>query len=508
MPLDISEIVTIDTSVATTTTTDTVENFGRTLLLTDEQGAFDANTKAKVYNNLSDVQGDFTGSSSQTVNAARTYFARSPFPKPLVIGDWSVPTTSTTYTLDGEEVALSGIRGMTIPDATVASNAITVTALTDTDSTNIDDNATGNVIATAIRAALRAATELSDVEVAFTASNTAGRGSFTVTGIGTGGTATITGDGAEDLFGTNPTISSATAKNTSAIFDDINESESDWYFITATSEVDDSDYPAIAAYARDNSKNAYLQNDMGSTIDTSNADSFIDNNAGSGVDVESTAGNHDRNLLIHHDDPSEYVSVGAASLFSAIDFNRPNSIPILKFKSMAEANPISVSSAEKQVLDDNRINAYYSYGNTPVFAEGYTLKPNVWADTRVWIDWFEVAVQGAIFDTLRNAATRVPQTQAGLNSIRNAIRRVCDLGVRNGGIATGILSAEKTREVIDVTGNAGFNGVLPLGYLVYITPLAQQTQADREARKLPATYIWLKGSGAVQEANITVLFEQ
>ena len=56
-------------------------------------------------------------------------------------------------------------------------------------------------------------------------------------------------------------------------------------------------------------------------------------------------------------------------------------------------------------------------------------------------------------------------------------------------------------------GNPDFGGVLSNGYLVHVLPVAEQPQADREARKAPPVSVWLKGSGAVHFVDISLVFE-
>jgi hypothetical protein len=92
--------------------------------------------------------------------------------------------------------------------------------------------------------------------------------------------------------------------------------------------------------------------------------------------------------------------------------------------------------------------------------------------------------------------------------LKSAIERICEEGVRNGGIAGGTVSDAITNDIRQTTGNESFDGLLPTGYYVYSEPMALQDQSDRNQRKATPIKVWLKGSGAIQEVDIAVVFEQ
>ena len=134
------------------------------------------------------------------------------------------------------------------------------------------------------------------------------------------------------------------------------------------------------------------------------------------------------------------------------------------------------------------------------------MKQNVWADVRYFLDWAVNAVQVDVFNLLKNSNV-VPQTEAGVTAEQAVIESVMEQAVRVGGIAPGQMSASTILDIQQTTGNADFDGFLPKGYLIYAAPIIQQSQSDRNARKSPPFKVWMKGSGAIHEVEIALIFE-
>ena len=117
--------------------------------------------------------------------------------------------------------------------------------------------------------------------------------------------------------------------------------------------------------------------------------------------------------------------------------------------------------------------------------------------------WLRTTVQTTVANLLFTTRTKIPQTTQGVNTIVNAIYGVLNQGVINGMIAAGEWNSPDTFGVY-----ADFmRGIRTQGYYVYFTPLAEQSQADREARKCPVISIAAKEAGAIESANIIIYIE-
>lgn len=114
--------------------------------------------------------------------------------------------------------------------------------------------------------------------------------------------------------------------------------------------------------------------------------------------------------------------------------------------------------------------------------------------------WFVNAIQTAGFNYLRQTNTKIPQTEAGMTGLKNAYAQVCVRGVNNGFIAPGAWTSP------DVFGNPDLfkRNIEVSGFYVYSTPVAQQSKADREARKAPLVQIAVKTAGAIHSTDVMI----
>ena len=92
---------------------------------------------------------------------------------------------------------------------------------------------------------------------------------------------------------------------------------------------------------------------------------------------------------------------------------------------------------------------------------------------------------------------KVPQTEAGVTSIINAINNACKKFVTLGFIAPGQWNGAECLNL--QTGD-----YLPDGYLVQSEPLDEQSQADRDKRKAPPIYVCCKLDGSIEFITIQV----
>lgn len=117
--------------------------------------------------------------------------------------------------------------------------------------------------------------------------------------------------------------------------------------------------------------------------------------------------------------------------------------------------------------------------------------------------WFRQTARVQYFNTLAGTPTKIPQTEAGMNSVKNALRALCDLAVYNGFLAAGQWNgADKFGNEEDFMRN-----ISDFGYYIYSMPIAQQLQTDRLARKAPVIQIAGKEAGAVHSGSLILSFE-
>ena len=117
--------------------------------------------------------------------------------------------------------------------------------------------------------------------------------------------------------------------------------------------------------------------------------------------------------------------------------------------------------------------------------------------------WFVQTVKVEVFNVLAGTNSKIPQTEAGMNTLKNAVRGVCERAINNGFLAPGKWnSADKFGNIEDFVRN-----IQDTGYYIYSLPVADQSQTEREARKAPVIQMAGKEAGAFHSADLILSFE-
>lgn len=190
-----------------------------------------------------------------------------------------------------------------------------------------------------------------------------------------------------------------------------------------------------------------------------------------------------------------------ASLFGrafSVNFNAQNSTITLMYKQEPGIAFESLSTTQANTLKAKRCNVFVEYDNDTAIIQYGTMSGPAWIDEIHGLDWFQNAIQNACYNLLYTSPTKIPQTDAGSNQLVNVINGVCNEAVNNGLVAPGVwTSAVEFGQL--VTGM-----FLKSGYYVYVQPMAQQSQADREARICPPIQVAIKLAGAIQELDVVI----
>lgn len=111
------------------------------------------------------------------------------------------------------------------------------------------------------------------------------------------------------------------------------------------------------------------------------------------------------------------------------------------------------------------------------------------------------ALQSAGFNFLKTTSTKVPQTENGMNGLKNAYAQVLEQFVTNGTIAPGSWTSSET------FGNPEtfVQNIEQQGYYIYSIPVAIQNSVERAQRKAPLVQIAIKLAGAIQESSVIVI---
>lgn len=200
---------------------------------------------------------------------------------------------------------------------------------------------------------------------------------------------------------------------------------------------------------------------------------------------------------------SDYLlfTSGYTSKLLSVNFNGNNTANNLNNKEIIGLLPdITIGDTELNILKDMGIDCYCNMRNLGVIQ---CSGENQWADTVLFINWIQNALQVVGFNTLRNNL-RIKQTEAGVQVLIDNYKTVLEQAITSGYIApnkwNGAIYFGNNEEIYK-------NNILQNGYYIYTEPVANQSQEERRKRIAPPCYIAIKLSGAINEADLTIFME-
>jgi hypothetical protein len=121
---------------------------------------------------------------------------------------------------------------------------------------------------------------------------------------------------------------------------------------------------------------------------------------------------------------------------------------------------------------------------------------NGYSDNVYNLTWLLNSLQVSTFNTLATTSTKIPQTEAGMNTIKSSISQVLNQAVANGFLAPGTWTGALFGNPASLATN-----IKQYGYYVYSQPVSQQLQSQRAQRIAPLVQIAVKYAGAIQSVN-------
>lgn len=198
----------------------------------------------------------------------------------------------------------------------------------------------------------------------------------------------------------------------------------------------------------------------------------------------------------------QYCSTKAyavASFFGrafTVDFTAQNTTITLMFKQEPGVTAEDLNQNQATVLEDKRCNVFVSYVNDTTIIQHGVMSGDAYFDEIHGTDWLQNAIQTACYNVLYLSG-KVPQTDAGVNQLVNAIAGVSGQAVLNGLVAPGTWTGPSF-------GTLKSGDFLKSGYYIYAQPVALQSQSDRDARMSPPIQVAIKLAGAIQSVDIIV----
>jgi len=183
----------------------------------------------------------------------------------------------------------------------------------------------------------------------------------------------------------------------------------------------------------------------------------------------------------------------------SVNFLQQNSTITLMFKQEPGVTAEDLTETQALTLKNKNCNVFVEYVNDTMILQYGNMSSGQFFDTIHGCDWLQNAIQTNVYNLLYTSG-KIPQTDAGVNQVSNAIAQICAQAVNNGLVAPGTWNGPSFGQL--QTGQ-----YLKSGYYIYAQSVALQSQADRAARMCPPIQVAIKLAGAIQSVDILVNVE-
>lgn len=486
--LNVNNVVRVSINLSPTAAA--TRDFGA-LLIIGPTDVIDVSQRIRSYSDLDGVAADF-GTTVPEYYAASLFFSQSPQPAILYIGRWA--QTATKAVLNGGVLTASEQLMPAWTTITAGSFKITVDGTVKT-LTALDFSAQTNLngVASVITTALATATCVWD----------ATSNKFTIRSNSTGATSTLsyatphtTGTDISGLLKLTEATASApvagiaaeTLASAMATFANIS---ADWYGITVASATTPADNDILAAAAF--IEGASVSHIFGITLTNTTAlDGTITNDLPS---LLKAAGY--KRTTTQYSSSSRYAVASMIGRAFTVDFTANNTTITLKFKQEPGVAAETLTQTQANALDGKNVNYFVNYANDTAIIQQGVMANGYFFDEVHGTDWLQNYIQTGVYNLLYQSTTKIPQTDAGVNQIVNAIDACLSQAVNNGLVAPGVWNAGGFGELSQ-------GDTLETGYYIYAPKVATQSQSDREARKSPTIQVAVKLAGAIHSVDVQV----
>ena len=194
---------------------------------------------------------------------------------------------------------------------------------------------------------------------------------------------------------------------------------------------------------------------------------------------------------------SKYAAISAFGRAFTVNFTGNNTTITLKFKTEPGVTYETLTTTQAAAIDSINGNVYVYYANDTAIIQQGVMANGDFFDERHGLDWLQNYVQTNLFNLLYTSTTKIPQTDAGVTRLLANVEQSMDQSVTNGLVAAGVWNGGPI-------GQLASGDTLTKGYYVYAQSVAEQAQADREARKSPLIQVACKLAGAVHYADVQI----
>lgn len=192
-----------------------------------------------------------------------------------------------------------------------------------------------------------------------------------------------------------------------------------------------------------------------------------------------------------------YAGAALMGLMMAMESGEDGSAFSANHSILVDVDESGVTSAQLAILQAKNGNAYIRRGQSFTLLEKGVCVDGVPYDDKMYLAMTKRVIQDRLLSALAGNKVRIPQTEGGVAMLVAAITAACEKMKDIGFVAPGIWTGADIQDL--KTGDA-----LTLGYRIFASAVASQSQADREARKAPPVRVALKTSGSIETIVIGV----
>lgn len=188
---------------------------------------------------------------------------------------------------------------------------------------------------------------------------------------------------------------------------------------------------------------------------------------------------------------------GVMGVACGLNTGLANSAFTLKGKTVVGISTEDLTASQRGIIEAKNCNLYLSYANYYSILEQGAMANGYFFDQVMNRDMLVNDIQLSCMDLIYQNK-KIPQTEAGMTLIYNAIMAACESAVRRGHLAAGTYTGATFKNLTQ-------NDFMPNGYIIQSDSLADQSAADRALRKAPSFYVTIKEAGAVHSMTIEVI---
>lgn len=195
-----------------------------------------------------------------------------------------------------------------------------------------------------------------------------------------------------------------------------------------------------------------------------------------------------------------YAGAALMGIAMGLTTGNANSAYTLAYKSENGITVEPLTPTQVSTILGYNGNIFVNYGNTYNLLVQGTCADGTHFDELVNLDILTTNIQTAVMKVL-TSSTKVPQTDAGVSLLTNAITSPCNDALTSGVLAPGVWTGPDILSLS--TGDT-----LTTGYAILADSVSNQSASDIAARKSPPIYVAVKLAGAIEHVVIGVIVNQ